>query len=70
MEAQRYTVTVSYELVARDGSKPDGPRTKTGTLWATSSNDAKARMEHWAKLEFRRAGFIVVAHASDARLAT
>lgn len=68
-QARRYIVTVSYELVPRDGSPSDGTRMRTGTIWATSVEDAGAKMEHWAKLEFRRAGFEVVAHASGGRLA-
>jgi hypothetical protein len=69
MNAQRYLVTVTYERVARDGSGSEGTRTRSGTLWATSPDDAKARMEHWAELEFRRPGFTVIAHATDAQLA-
>jgi len=69
MDAQRYIVTVNYELVANDGSGSEGEKTRTGTLWATSPDDARARMEVWAKLEFRRVGFKVVAHATDAKLA-
>ena len=66
---QRYLVTVSYEHVARDGSKPDGPKTMSGTMWAKNPDEAKAKMERWAKLEFRRAGFAVISHATEAKLA-
>ena len=70
MDTQRYTVTVSHELVARDGSKPGGPWTRTVTMWATSPDDAKKKVERWAQREFHQNGFVVIAHATDAKLAS
>lgn len=69
MDAQRYTVTITSELVPLDGSKSAGPKTRTVTMWATSPDDAKKKVEYWAKREFHRDGFDVVAHATDAQLA-
>lgn len=68
-DAQRYTVTVTYEVSARDGSGPNGTWTRTVTLWALSPTKAKAQAEGWAKREFGGDGRnVVTAHATDAQL--
>jgi hypothetical protein len=68
MDAQRYTVTVTHELVAGDGSRSSA-RTRTATIWAESPEMAKTKVERWAQREFHQSGFIVIAHATEVRLA-
>ena len=71
MDAQRYSVTITHELVPTDSSKkPEGPWERTVTMWGTSPEDAKTKVERWAKREFHVRGFTVVARATDAKLAT
>ena len=67
---QRYSVTVTHELVAPDGrSVAAVPWTRTVTMWALSPEDAKRKVEAWAKREFARPGFKVLANATEAKLA-
>jgi len=69
VDAKRYTVTVTHELVALDGSGSSGAKTRTATIWALSAAIAKEKVEHWAEREFHQQGFAVIAHADDARFA-
>ena len=69
MNGQRYTMTVTYELVAPDGSRSDVSKPMSATMWAESAAAAQAKVERWARREFRRPGFSVIAHATEARLA-
>jgi hypothetical protein len=66
---QRYTVTVTYELVAADGAKSGDAHSRTATIWAGSAAAAEKKVERWAQREFHRPGFTVTAHATDAQLA-
>lgn len=69
MDSQRYSVTLSYEVVTRGEAPSGATRTRTVTLWAPSEEDARTRAEQWARREFGRAGVTVFARADEAVLA-